>query len=162
MVMLLTSSSKHVIVGPHLILIKNKTEVREITSKRKKFTISEMISGKYTFLVKLLFLRPSALDADLTFKYKLGMNKGEKIVNFREQDQSLKFLDTSLEYVTPEYLQLSLANAFGKEDIVIKSVGSSHKRIFLKPQETQKVIIVKEELNDYSISYEIKSMFILL
>lgn len=158
MSMILTTTSKHVTVGPQLLLIQNKSEVRQITSKRKKFVIPEMISGKYTFLVKLIFLKPSGLDAELIFKYKLGMHKGEKALLFRERGRPLKFLDTSLEYVTPEYLQLTLANAFGKQDVIIKSLGSQNKRVFLKPQETQKIIIKKGELINYSLSYEIKGI----
>lgn len=154
--MILTTTSKHVTVAPHLILIKNKSEVRQITSKRKKFLIPEMISGKYTFLVKLMFLKPSGLDAELIFKYKLGMHKGEKALLLKQRGRSVKFLNTSLEYITPDYLQLSLANAFGKQDVVIKALGLQNNRLFLKPQEMHKIIIKRDQLQHYSVSYQIK------
>lgn len=156
MAMILTSDSKNVVIGQQIILIKNQVQVDKITSKRKKFIIPEMISGKYTFIVKVFFLRPNGLDSSLIFKYKLGMHKGEKSLRFRLPHQKVNYLDTVLEYVSPEYLQLSLSNSFDKEDVVIRKTGEVHKRTLLRPQEMQKVIIEKKSLDNYVISYEVK------
>lgn len=98
------------------------------------------------------------MDNHLSFKYKLGMHKGEKTLHFREQTQRLKFLQAGLDYVNSEFLQLTLANCFGKEDVVIKSAGRAQKRMFLKPGEVQKLIVPKEDLKDFQISYEVKGI----
>jgi hypothetical protein len=160
MSMILISNSKHVIIDSTLLIIKNQTEVRQITAKRKKFIIPEMLSGKYTFITKIFFLRPSGIDNHLQFKYKLGMHKGEQILHFREREQKLKYLDSCLDYVSSDYLQLSLENSFEKEDVVIKRAGECYKRILLRPSEMQKIIVEKKDLKNFKICYEIKGMLL--
>jgi hypothetical protein len=156
MTMILTSDSKNVVVGQQVLLIKNQSEVKEITAKRKKFVIPEMISGKYTFITKIFFLRLNGLDSSLIFRYKLGSHKGEKSLRFRHPDEKVSYLDSMLDYVSPEYLQFTLANSFEKEDVVIRKTGNDTKRTLLRPQEMQKIIIEKKDLNNYIVSYEIK------
>lgn len=156
MAVIITAESKHVVVGPELLLVKNQSELRRVQTRRKKFVIGDMTSGKYTFIVRVFFLRPSGVDSALLFRYKLGMHKGEKQLPFRAQDRPVKYLSSALDYVTTEHLQLTLTNAFGQEDVVLRKLGSSGRRALLRPGETQKCIVAKQQLANFEICYEIK------
>ena len=151
-------NSKHIVVGNEILLIKNEAEVSELKARRKKFTVENMISGKYTFIIKLFFIRALGLESNLVFKYKMGMHKGEKTLILKNPDQNAKYLRADLEYFSPDYLQLTLINSFKEKDIVICKSGKNSKRSILRPEEIQKIIVDAKSLSDFNLEYKIKDV----
>lgn len=156
MIFQLVSSSKHVSIGNKLICIKNKSEVFEFESKRSKFQLDELKSGKFIFIFQLHILKLQGLDCSLNLKYKMGLHKGEQTVEISSNNCQFEYLKADLEYVNSKFLQLSLRNKFNRKDIVIQKAGQNFKRTLLMSNETLKVIVPESKMKEFQIEYQIK------